>query len=165
MALVEKNADGTYASTCEICGQPLTEPLYATSHFIEDQSHDLYRFSDAAMHWDCYANWPQQARFASMYFDSCVKMFETDRWLHYWRVLWRSEGVLVQYGVSSDKILISLRRTGTDISIPREKWLRWLGGEWRGSCRQPLECQEVERWISEFEKLSLPERGDESQSV
>lgn len=54
MALVAIHPDGTYASKCALCGELLTEPIYATSHFIGDETHDLYRFSDAAMHWNCY---------------------------------------------------------------------------------------------------------------
>jgi hypothetical protein len=157
MAVLKVNKDGTYASKCALCGRPLTEPIFATTYFISDESHDLWRFSDAAMHWDCYARWPQQARFASMYFDAWVRIPETSPWPRYWPVLWKSDSVLVKYGVSVDEISIILRRTGTDTRIPRAKWQSWLGGEWRESCRHPLESQEIGELISELKSLSLPE--------
>jgi hypothetical protein len=160
MALIEVNKDGTYESECALCGRPLTKPIFATSHFMSDESHDLYRFSDAGMHWDCYARWPHQERFASMYFESWLKVFETGSWLQYWAILWKCDDAMVQYGVSVNKILITLRRTGTDIGIPREKWQSWLGGGWRESCRHPLESQAVGELLSELGKLSLPEPDD-----
>src|SRR5262252_1295368 len=72
MALILKNPDGTYASKCALCGDKLSHPIFATSRFITEKSHEFYRFSDAAMHWKCYAGWPQQSRFASLYFQTVL---------------------------------------------------------------------------------------------
>jgi hypothetical protein len=40
---------------------------FATSHFCPD--FDLWRFADAVMHWDCYAEWEHRPRFARTYFE------------------------------------------------------------------------------------------------
>jgi hypothetical protein len=109
MALIRKNADGTFASKCALCGEPLTKPIFATSHFIGDTSHDLYQFSDAAMHWHCYARWPHQARFASMCFDEAVRRSDSERWRQYWTVLLKSVDLLVTYGFAVEEVSIMLR--------------------------------------------------------
>ncbi len=56
---------------CPLCGVKMMDEdrLFATSHFLGPES-DLWRFSDAVMHWDCYAKWEHQARFGRMYFEA-----------------------------------------------------------------------------------------------
>ena len=156
MAVIVTNEDGTYASECALCGNPLTEPIFATSHFIADKSHELYRFSDAAMHWDCYAGWPEQARFAAMYFEARLSAAESDPWPKYWPVLWKSSGALVQYGLAVNEISVILKKSGTDIRVARNEWPRWLNGEWRCGCRPGLEANAVRELIPDLQKLSLP---------
>src|SRR4051812_8759549 len=67
------NPGGTYASDCAIFGLPLTDPVFATTHFIHNQAERLYSFSDAGMHWECYANWKYQRRFAKQYFEAVAQ--------------------------------------------------------------------------------------------
>ncbi len=52
-------------SECAICGKVLhkDEPLVMTSPFIEDRSHPLWRFSDAAMHRVCFLGWSERVLF------------------------------------------------------------------------------------------------------
>ncbi len=157
MALIARHKDGTYATACALCGKPLTEPIFATSHFIADQSHDLYRFSDAAMHWECYVRWPDQARFADMYFEARSKMSRTGRWPQYWPVLWSSQDLLVQYGVVVDEVSVILRKSGTDIRVKRGDWPSWVAGDWRQGCRPGIECEAVAAVVSELQSLSLPQ--------
>jgi hypothetical protein len=157
MALIVRNPDGTYASQCALCGSPLSDPVFATSHFIGDQTHDLYRFSDAAMHWDCYARWPHQARFASMFFEAALSRSERNPWPQYWAVLSKSSDALVLYGLAINEVSVVLRKSGTDIRIPRECWQDWLRGQWRDDCRHPLECDAVADMVAEFERLALPQ--------
>ena len=157
MALIALNPDGTYASTCALCGAPLTDPIFATSHFLGDPSHDLYRFSDAAMHWNCYIQWPDQARFASLYFEAQVRRSETNPWPQYWTVLLRSADVLVLYGLAASEVSIVLRKSGTEIRIARDRWQHWLGGGWRQACRLELECEAIAPLLSELARLTLPQ--------
>jgi hypothetical protein len=157
MAIIATNPDGTYASKCALCGETLAEPIFATSHFIGDQSHDLYRFSDAAMHWSCYVRWPDQARFASMFFEAAVRRSETKPWPQYWNVLLRSTSALVLYGLAVSEVAIVLRKSGTDIRVARDKWQGFLNAEWREKCRPGLECDAVAELIPELGLLSLPQ--------
>lgn len=54
---------------CAICGQPinLAGQIVATTHFISDSHDPLWRFSDAAMHYDCFQHWPHRDEFVSKY--------------------------------------------------------------------------------------------------
>jgi hypothetical protein len=159
MAVIGKNPDGTYATECALCGETLSEPIFATSHFIGDKSHDLYRFSDAAMHWSCYLQWPDQARFASLYFETCVKVAQIRRWPQYWPILLKSRDVLVLYGVAVDEIAVVLRRSGTEIRIARDEWQPFLDGKWREMCLAGLECEAAAAVLSDLAQLTLPQPG------
>jgi hypothetical protein len=54
---------------CAICKQPLdiNHPRVATSHFIGDPSDPLWRFSDAAMHYECFQTWEHRHKFVAKY--------------------------------------------------------------------------------------------------
>lgn len=156
MALIVTNGDGTYESRCALCGDPLTEPIFATSHFIADQTHDLYRFSDAAMHWTCYAKWPHQGRFSSMYFEAAVRRSETAPWPKYWPILLRSADMLVLYGLAVDEVSVFLRKSGTDTRIARDEWQHWLSGGWREQCRPGLQYDAIAEVIPELARMTLP---------
>lgn len=157
MAMIVRNRDGTFDSACALCGNPLVEPIFATSHFIADQAHDLYRFSDAAMHWSCYAAWPEQTRFASMYFEAAVQRSDSNPWPTFWTALFRSADVLVLYGLVVNEVSVVLRKSGTDIRIGREDWQQWLAGGWREQCQPGLEHDAVAAMIPELVRLTLPQ--------
>ena len=159
MAQIAINKDGTYATPCALCRKPLTDPIFATSHFIGDPSCDLWRFSDAAMHWACYVRWPEQSRFAAMYFEARITRSHWGDWPKYWPVLWSSPDALVQYGVIVNEVSVILKKSGTDIRVKRGDWPSWLGGEWRRSCRPGVEYEAVAAVLPELRRLSLPQRG------
>jgi hypothetical protein len=58
---------------CSIREQPLDGELLkshtyvATTHFIADPSHLLWRFSDSAMHQHCFENWEHRPDFIALY--------------------------------------------------------------------------------------------------
>jgi hypothetical protein len=56
---------------CPLCGVKMknSDRLFGTSHFLGPNS-DLWQFSDAVVHWDCYAKWEHRARFGRMYFEA-----------------------------------------------------------------------------------------------
>jgi hypothetical protein len=150
VALLVKNRDGTYASTCALCQEPLVEPVFATSHFIGDVSHDLFRFSDAGMHWDCYAKWPEQPRFAALYFESIVStVVENDLW----PVVHRSPKVLVRYGVMVQELAVLLRATGADLRVPENEWEEWLERRWQEQTRHRLEEGALRDVLSELRRI------------
>ncbi len=157
MALIARNPDGTYASSCALCGAPLTDPIFATPHFLVDPSHDLYRFSDAALHWNCYIHWPDQARFAALYFEAEIHRSKTNSRLRYWTVLLQSAEALVSYGLVVNELCMVLRKSGTEIRIARDRWPHWLSGGWRQECRPGLECEAVAPLLPELARLILPQ--------
>lgn len=61
---------------CAICDQPLgtDQPKIATSHFIADQTDPLWRFSDAAMHYECFQAWKHRQEFVAKYNETIGKI-------------------------------------------------------------------------------------------
>lgn len=53
------------SSTCALCDEVLEDEheLVMTSPFIEDTSSDLWRYSDAAFHKNCFMAWESRKRF------------------------------------------------------------------------------------------------------
>ena len=54
---------------CALCSAILIagDELVATTHFIADPSDQLWRFSDAAMHKECFLNWEHMQEFIDKY--------------------------------------------------------------------------------------------------
>src|SRR6185503_13705643 len=90
---------------------------------------DLYRYSDAVMHWDCYAKWEHRSRFGRMYFEANRA---TIRHNPFWGVAYEDERVLVT--TNPDKLVtetrVMLAETGSRFSIALADWTDWLGSEW-----------------------------------
>ncbi len=156
MALILTNPDGTFATQCALCARPLEKPFFATTHFIGDQRHDLYRFSDAAMHWDCYASWPKQTEFAALYFETMTEAGTREAVASYWPTLYRTNRVVVRFGIVVDEVSVLLRRSGTDIRIHRQNWASWLAKDWQEWCHHPLEEQAVSEVLEELWAVELP---------
>jgi len=156
MALVFKNPDGNYASKCALCGEVLSHPICGTGRFITSKSHEFYRFSDAAMHWNCYVKWPQQRRFASLYFETAVNRRELMRSQN-WKTLLKSPDAFVGYVFAENEVSVMLRKSGTDIRLHRSQWQRWLSGGWLRECRRELELEAISAILPQLQELQLPE--------
>jgi len=54
---------------CPICSAVISsgQPTVATQHFIQTQSNPLWRYSDAAMHYDCFQMWEHREVFIAEY--------------------------------------------------------------------------------------------------
>lgn len=56
---------------CAICDRKIDigrqGSYVATTHFIGDKSDPLWRFSDAAMHYECFQSWPHREEFVQKY--------------------------------------------------------------------------------------------------
>lgn len=54
---------------CSLCGEVLVagQRIVASPHFIQNQSHPLWRYSDSAMHEDCFRQWPHREEFIAEY--------------------------------------------------------------------------------------------------
>lgn len=156
MALVFRNPDGTYATKCALCGEALSHPFFGTGRFITNKSHEFYRFSDAAMHWNCYVKWPQQRRFASLYFEAAVNMRELMASRN-WKTLLKSRDAFVGYVFAENEVSVTLRKSGTDIRLHRSQWQKWLNGGWERECRPELEREAVSTMLPQLRELQLPE--------
>lgn len=132
MALLFGNDDGTYKNTCPICSEPLSKPVFATSHFIADEANPLWRFSDAGMHWECYAHWPERESFARQYFDTVTKYELTNP---YWPTVLRHPDVVVRANLDTMQCLdIDVRSIGPAPRVDASDWTAFLRGELLGDC-------------------------------
>lgn len=128
-----------WGQECPLCGVKMTntDRLFATSHFLGPEC-DLWRFSDAVMHWDCYAKWKHRARFGRMYFEAKQEWIGNNP---YWGVAHSDDQVLIT--TNPDKFVgevdVMLAETGSGFRIPLADWENWLVGEWFESCHHEIE--------------------------
>ena len=129
-----------WGQECPLCGVSMShgDRRFATSHFIADPDHDLWRFSDAVMHWDCYARWEHRPRFGRMYFESNVEWAGSNP---YWGIAHRDDRVLVTVKLNRTvgEVDVLLAETGSSFRIKRRDWGDWLGGEWSDGCHHEVE--------------------------
>lgn len=157
MALIQLKKNGTYATTCSICEKRLTDPIFATTHFISDKKHPLWRFSDAPMHWACYANWRHQKEFANLYFKALSKVHERNP---YSSPIFKSDDLMVTYGTVG--IAIFLGKTGTIKRVEIQKWDDWLKSEWKNSCVHKLEEKALMEILDLLKTIELPKSFDQN---
>ena len=138
MALLLTNPDGSYVGECPLCNKQLAEPIFATTHFIADTSDRLYPFSDAAIHYDCYASWKYQCRFASLYFEFARQHKAANK---YWAVIADTEAYLVSANphLAEPMAHLDIRAVGPGFQIPIAQWSRWLDGGWEADCVHDLQ--------------------------
>jgi len=79
-------------SECAICGELLGKParIVATTHFIGDPRDPLWRFSDAAMHYECFQKWPDREEFIRKYNSTVGQMV----WGNSTRHIMRPDGII-----------------------------------------------------------------------
>ena len=127
-----------YGQPCSLCGVKMTDDdrRFATSHFLGPES-DLWRYSDAVMHWDCYAKWEHRPRFARMYFEANRQWSGQNP---FWGVAHSDEQLLVtvkRKGVR--KVDITLAVTGSGFEVRLRDWKDWLDGGWSEGCGHEIE--------------------------
>lgn len=124
---------------CKLCGVGMSrdDRLFATSHFLDSDS-DLWQFSDAVMHWDCYAKWEHRARFGRLYFDANRALSLRN---YFWGVAHADEQALVTVNPSSNvaEMDITLAETGSGFRLKLSDWERWLGGLCLDRCNHEIE--------------------------
>jgi hypothetical protein len=140
MAILSTNDDGTYEGECPLCDRPLCDPLFGTTHFVSDTSDRLYPYSDAVMHWECYASWKYQKRFAAQYFDF------RRLWMHqneYWACIASTNTFLVAANpnLAEPMTHIDFRSIGPGFRVPIARWTNWLAGDWDACC-----CNDLQRY-------------------
>ena len=57
------------ASNCSLCNDLLLEDqdIVSFQHFIQDQDHPLWRYSDSGMHRKCFLSWESKKEFRVAY--------------------------------------------------------------------------------------------------
>lgn len=91
-------------------------------------SDPLWKYCDAAIHWECYATWPNRKRFASTYFEFWVKEEENDP---FWHRAYLTDDVLVTINPSEPikSAWVHLKETGERISVKLGEWEQWLADD------------------------------------
>ena len=93
--------------------------MFATSGVAFPPTDPLYRMCDAPLHWDCYAKWPDRARFARTYFEMRSGVSNP-----YWVNLLLDEDVHVALG--DEVIQIRLAATASGREVVLADWDAWL---------------------------------------
>ncbi|MES2793912.1 MAG: hypothetical protein V4719_30140 [Planctomycetota bacterium] len=138
MALLAVNADGSYETKCAICDRPLSDPIFATTAFISDPTDRLWPYSDAGMHWECYAKWKYQKRFAALYFDSVQQWISTNP---YWGIVAQTDAFILSANPNLNEPTadIDLRAIGPGFRVPILEWTDWINGGWDARCVHDLQ--------------------------
>src|SRR5262249_40314217 len=130
-----------WGQECPLCGVKMNDSdrLFATSHFITGEKNaDLWQYSDAVIHWDCYAKWEHRPRFARVYFE-CNQAWSKGN--GFWGIAHCDDQVLVK--TNPDKYVaevdVTLAETGSSLRGPLADWEDWLAGECFESCNHEVE--------------------------
>lgn len=140
---------------CPLCREKMDiqKNLFATSGVFFPPEHRLFKFCDAAMHWDCYERWPDRAEFASAYFQAEIDAQQNNE---YWATVLLSEDVFVSVGLVADEVAVFLAETGSEIRVPTRLWNLWLRSKWIALLnRPPMEKRSLSK-IWTVLKTALP---------
>ena len=149
VALLIQNDDGTCATTCSLCDEPLSKPIFGTSHFIHDESDRLYAYSGAGMHWDCYAAWKYQKRFANQYFEVVTNSSYKNP---YWPTVLALPNVNMRANCDLTPPVadIDIRAIGPGPRVELDGWADWLDGGYRDDCSHSLQLSALDGVIDDL---------------
>lgn len=112
---------------CAICKKAIAEDhsRFATWGVWLQPDDPLIGFCDAAVHWDCYADWNERPRVALAYFDFWKEHNEENP---YWWQSYLDSTVLVTVNPSEPicQACVCLAKTGSRIMVPLDEWEKWL---------------------------------------
>jgi hypothetical protein len=137
--------------SCALCGTPLdsSQSFYATSAFL-DPDHPLWKFSDAALHWECFEEWPNHIDFARLYFETQVKSAESNPW---WGIAYLTDRVMVEVNphqpVCAVQIIVAATSGGPKIA--GADWERWIETSDTSSMHR-FEARALEEVLPEIRK-------------
>ncbi|MBW4520725.1 MAG: hypothetical protein KME16_13595 [Scytolyngbya sp. HA4215-MV1] len=147
MALISVDEANEYLTECILCNQRLSDPIYAMSAFEEP-----WGYSDAAMHWDCFASWELRQEFANLYFQEQVDWFNGNS---YWKILKRTEDICVAYGKAAKQVEVILRQSGSSFRVSKEKWDKWLENEWMANPNHEIERAALKQSLSLLKTVKI----------
>ncbi|BDI28123.1 hypothetical protein CCAX7_001740 [Capsulimonas corticalis] len=110
---------------CPICKQEidLDAPYFATSEPFFPSEHPLFKYCDAAMHWDCYAAWPSRSEFARRYFETQI---EGEKRNYYWGIALSRDEVAVTVSIDIGQVIVMTAETGDTARVGLNQWEEWL---------------------------------------
>jgi hypothetical protein len=99
------------------------ERLFSTWGVFFPAEDPLFRCCDGYLHWDCYAAWPERARFARAYFDMWARMPNP-----FWGTVLADDDVLLTVNPSPlvASLWLVLVATGTRRSVSFGDWPRFV---------------------------------------
>jgi hypothetical protein len=120
---------------CPLCGDEMSGD--DSTHFLGPEG-DRWRYSDAVMHWDCYALWEHRHRFAQMYFKDQREWIARNP---FWDIAHVDENVLIIANASEfvSEIDVTLAETASRFRIRLRDWEFWLGGNCFQYCHHEIE--------------------------
>jgi len=115
---------------CSICGQEIdiAQDFFATSGVFFPIDDPLFKYCDAALHWDCYEHWPHRARFAKQYVDMWAESVSENP---YWFMVGHTKRYFIQINPDEPvaRIDLFLYETGSSVWIELSEWDRWISDE------------------------------------
>jgi hypothetical protein len=149
---------------CPLCGEPMqsSQKLFGTWGIWLPREDPLVRFCDACMHWDCYADWPERARFARSYIDFLV---EDEKSNSLWSRAYLDENVFVKVNPHApfELVWIHLYDTGSRYDVSLNDWESWLSQE-TTDVGHSIEAQSL-AVIKEILKKRIPTREQLLQAI
>jgi hypothetical protein len=144
-----------YGQKCPLCGAPMTEEgrIFSTWGVFFPDDDPIWRYCDAPLHWDCYAAWPERARFAGGYFAMWI---EGSKHNQCWGTLLLDDDVLVTVnpGTAVGEVCLVLAATGTRYFVKLADWPAFAtsGPE---SFPHPLEAEAFGAILARLQALGL----------
>lgn len=107
------------------------------------------------MHWDCYATWKYQRRFANQYFEAVLEWKPKNP---YWAVIHSEDDYLITANPNLREPVadVDLRAIGPGFRVRIADWTDWTNGEWRNSCVHDLE-REAMMAVEESMRDAVPD--------
>ena len=113
---------------CPICAKPIDinkDEIFATSGVFINTTNSLWKFCDAAMHWDCYEHWPHRQEFAKLYF---IAQIETEKQNPFWSKIYLDDDIFISANpdLPVNEVRIVVKATGSDIRVKLNEWDKWI---------------------------------------
>jgi len=139
---------------CALCGEPLDpDDCFATTHFL-DRSHPLEPYSDAAMHWACYDEWPSRPEFSRAYFDAWVEQQAESTT---WGLVYRSDRVAVAVSPPpEERFCLSVASAVASVQNDLSAWERLVSERLQISHLRPADRDAVVAVFPEL-RAALPD--------
>jgi hypothetical protein len=112
---------------CALCGAhiDLKKPFFRATGAFMPAGDALEPYANAALHWACYSEWPERARFARHHVDAWVK---ANRRNPFWWCVYLDDRIYVSVNPEApvEEASVRLFVVGSDIRVPLSKWRQWL---------------------------------------